>query len=400
VKAAALLIAVTLGAYAVAEVAMEPTGSARRQFALIFGATVALAGLVAWGLPRLSRRATALRRSIGLLVGAVVLVVAAGVALAGRLMFFSSHDLELLWLVVGFALVLGLVLAATVPASMTADLEDIATTARRVGQGGRGVRTGVGRTDEIGQLAATFDEMLDRLEASEARRERDDEARRKLLAAIGHDLRTPLAALQAAIEALQDGVAPDPARYLRSMEADVAALATLVDDLFVLAALEAGDVELELMEVDLAELADEAVEVLEPAADRTGVTVRVRAGGRVRVRANPESLGRVVRNLIDNALRHAPPGTEVVVEVGDGEVATLVVRDEGPGFPPGFLDEAFSPFTRADRSRSRQTGGAGLGLAIAKGFVEAHGGRIWAEEGPGGTVGFGIPAEPRTATGG
>lgn len=396
-RAAALLIAATLVAYVVAEVVMEPSGADREQFAVIFVATALFAGLVAWALPRWSRRATALRRSVGVLSGAIVLVMAIGIALSGRLMFLSSHDLELLWIVLGFALAMGLVLAVTVPGSMTRDLEEVASAARRVGRGERGIRAGVDRNDEIGATAAAFDEMLEKLEHAEAQRDRDDETRRNLLAAIGHDLRTPLAALQAAVEALQDGVAPDPDRYLRSMQQDVATLASLVDDLFVLARLEAGDVQLDLVRVDLTELADEAVEVLEPAAHRRDVELRVAASGRVPVVGSPEALGRVIRNLVDNAVRHAPPGSEVVVEVDDGGAVTVL--DQGPGFEPEFIDRAFLLFERADPARARDTGGAGLGLAIARGFVQAHGGEIWAEKGPGGRVGFRLPAPDPAVTG-
>ena len=391
-RAIALLVGATLVAYAVAEVVMEPTGAARGQFAAIFLSTAVLAGFVAWALPRWSRRSGALRRSIGGLAAAVVLVVAIGVALSGRLMFLSSHDLELLWVVLGFALALGLVLAVTVPGSMTRDLEDVASTARRVGRGERGVRAGVNRNDEIGAAAAAFDDMLATLEQAEEQRDRDEATRRNLLAAIGHDLRTPLSALQAAVEALEDGIAPDPERYLRSMRQDIAALASLVDDLFVLARLEAGDVELDLVGVDLAELADEAVEVLEPSAHRRQVDLRVSAAGRVPAIGSPEALGRVIRNLVDNAVRHAPAGSEVVVEVGNGDGGTVTVLDAGPGFSAEFVDKAFLLFERADPARARNTGGAGLGLAIARGFVHAHGGEIWAEQGPGGRVGFRLPA--------
>ena len=175
------------------------------------------------------------------------------------------------------------------------------------------------------------------------------------------------------------------------MRSDIAALASLVDDLFVLAKLEAGDLEFELVGVDLAELADEAVEALAPTAHRREVTLRVAADGRVPALGSPEALGRVIRNLVDNAVRHAPAGSEVVVRVAGGDSIEVEVHDEGPGFPEDFLERAFERFERADPSRARATGGAGLGLAIARGFVDAHGGKIWAERGPGGTVAFSLP---------
>ena len=395
VRSAVLLIGATFVAYAVTEVVMEPTGTVRAQFAVIFISTAALAGFVAFALPRWARRSGAMRRSIGLLAAAIVLVMALGIALSARMMFLSSHDLDLLWIVLGFALMLGLVLAVMVPRSMTRDLEDMATTARRVGDGERGIRSAVSRNDEIGRAAVSLNAMLEKLESAEARREQDEATRRNLLAAIGHDLRTPLSALQAAIEALQDGMASDPDRYLRAMQQDVAALASLVDDLFMLAKLEVGDIEFDLVGVDLAELADEAVEALEPTAHRKDIGLRVAATGRVPALGSPEALGRVIRNLVDNAVRHAPQGSDVVVEVSGGEGATVTVVDAGPGFAEDFLDRAFVSFERADPSRARNTGGAGLGLAIARGFVDAHGGTIWAERGPGGHVAFTLPAVSR-----
>jgi signal transduction histidine kinase len=110
------------------------------------------------------------------------------------------------------------------------------------------------------------------------------------------------------------------------------------------------------------------------------------------VSGNPSALGRVIRNLLDNAIRHAPPGSEIRVVVRGEEGALVRVVDEGPGFPAEFADHAFDRFARADPSRNRSTGGAGLGLAIARGLIEAHGGRIWIEQPPGGRVAFELPA--------
>jgi signal transduction histidine kinase len=213
-----------------------------------------------------------------------------------------------------------------------------------------------------------------------------------MLSSVGHDLRTPLAALRVAVDALADGVAPDPERYVRSMRRDVDALATLVDDFFLLARIESGRLDLQPVPVDLAEVADEAVEALAPAAAAAGVALALDASTHARVHGSPTALGRVVRNLIDNAIRHAPAGSVVRVAVGSDGRPSIRVLDEGPGFPADFSAEAFARFTRADASRSRATGGAGLGLAIARGLVEAHGGRIWIEAPPGGRVAIELPA--------
>jgi signal transduction histidine kinase len=116
------------------------------------------------------------------------------------------------------------------------------------------------------------------------------------------------------------------------------------------------------------------------------------ASGIVRANGAPHALTRVIRNLIDNAIRYAPPATTVRVSVSNGNAARVEVTDEGAGFDPEFVDRAFETFTKADSARSRAEGGAGLGLAIARGLIEAHGGRIWAAAGPGGRVTFELPA--------
>jgi two-component system sensor histidine kinase BaeS len=212
-----------------------------------------------------------------------------------------------------------------------------------------------------------------------------------MLTSVGHDLRTPLAALRAAIEALQDGVAPDEHRYLRAMAHDVEALSALVDDLFLLSRIESGTLDLPRARVDLRELADEAVEAITPAAAAHGVSIALRCDHAVPVDANARALGRVIRNLLDNAVHHAPADSLIDVVV-DGHTSPIVrVCDQGPGFSDQFAPEAFGRFTRAEPSRNRSTGGAGLGLAIARGLVEAHGGRIWIEPPPGGTVAFELP---------
>jgi signal transduction histidine kinase len=290
----------------------------------------------------------------------------------------------------GFGVGLGVVLAITVAGPLTADLRALAAAAGDVARGDLSVRTRIERADEVGVLARAIDTMVVRLGDLQRERERDEAARRQLFASISHDLRTPLASLQAATEALQDGVAADPDRYLRSMANDLDLLRGMVDDLFLVSRLDAGAVQLEPMAVDLVELADGAVEAMASVAARGVVDLAVDAGGPVHVTADPRAVTRVLRNLIDNAVRHAPPGSTVTVEVRDGSRHSVRVIDEGPGFDPAFAPLAFDVFSRADDARTR-SGGTGLGLAIAKGLVEAHGGDIWVDAGDGGVVGFSLP---------
>ncbi len=247
------------------------------------------------------------------------------------------------------------------------------------------------RLDEAGKLAHDVDVMAGALEDAEAARRRDEQARRVLFAGVGHDLRTPLASMRAAIEALQDGLATEPDRYLDSLAADVDALSGLVDDVYLLARLESGDIVLARESVDLTEIVDEAFEVFRPIASRRGIGLRLEADRRISAVASSDAVARVVRNLIDNAIRHSPTGGDVVVHVTDGAMATCVVSDDGAGFQPEFVVDAFARFTRDDASRERNAGGTGLGLAIARSYMSALGGEIWADPGPGGRVSFRLP---------
>jgi signal transduction histidine kinase len=327
-----------------------------------------------------------------LIVGLAGLVIAAvTVGVAAQQMFLSSHDLNLLLVVLVFAVATTVAFAVSVSGDLTRDLEATAGAARRIQSGDLGARTGVIRADEVGTVAETFDRMASELEQRDAERRADERARREFLAAIGHDLRTPLASLRAAIEALEDGLAPDPDRYLQSMDRDVAALSSLVDDLFLLARLEEGSIAMERGPIDVTELADEAIEVLTPVAATAEVRLELVADRRVVAVGGSEAVSRVLRNLIDNAIRFAPSGSAVTVEVRNEDGAAVRVLDHGPGFTPEFVDQALERFSRDDPSRERSTGGSGLGLAIARGFIEALNGTIWAEPGPGGCVGFRLP---------
>jgi signal transduction histidine kinase len=216
--------------------------------------------------------------------------------------------------------------------------------------------------------------MVVRLEAVE-------KERTLMLSSISHDLRTPLAALRASVEAIRDGVAPDPDAALKGMEHQVQALAALVDDLGLHTRLASGTLAMRPTRIDLTELADEAVETLRPLATASDVRLVIVAGDRIALRADQAQLGRVLRNLIENAIRHSPSDGTVIVELevdqaSDKASAVVRVVDEGEGFPPELGERAFEPFTRGDPARDVRTGTAGLGLAIAAAIVEAHGGGI------------------------
>jgi signal transduction histidine kinase len=382
------ILAVLVVALVVAEATMQPTSGERAQLLVVFG----LSAIVAATLGAVMRTSTrrSLRSSVLGTALAAVVVAGATVALSAGSMFLSGHDLRLVLVALALGVGLAIVLATGLSDSLVNDLRSVARTARRVGQGRRDEATGVDRPDEVGQLAAAVDAMVARLAEADEERTRVAAARRELLVSVGHDLRAPLTSLRAAVEALRDGVVDDPPAYLRTMAHEVELLGSLVDDLFLLARIEAGGLDLQRERLDLAELGHEAVEAVTPLARDDGISVHLDVDAAVFVEGSGRELRRVLRNLLTNAIRHSPAGGTVWVEVGDGPTASVVVRDEGPGFDADLVERAFEPFTRGDPARGRE-GGAGLGLAIVAGLVDAHGGSVAASPGPGGRVRVDLP---------
>ncbi|HEY7824892.1 MAG TPA: histidine kinase dimerization/phospho-acceptor domain-containing protein, partial [Acidimicrobiia bacterium] len=263
------------------ELIMEPTAGERVSALILFGLMaggIVVAGLL---LPRLARRMRSLKVSIVLLGVIAVLILTVAAVVAGRQMFISTHDLSLFLVILGFGVVAALVLGLDVGNPLTEDLARIGETSSTIASGDLTARTRVRRDDEVGRLARDVDAMAKVLEASETARSREESARRDLFAAISHDLRTPLASMRAAVEALHDGLVEEPDRYLGSLEADIEALSRLVDDVFLLARLESGDMALDREEIDLTEIADEAIEVFRPLAVERGLQLKLEADERV-----------------------------------------------------------------------------------------------------------------------
>jgi two-component system sensor histidine kinase BaeS len=372
------------------ELSMQPRTADRLAFATLFGAAALAAVILGRTLPSLIGRFRSVRSTLVAPSVAAIGLTTALVAVAAGLMFLSPHDLRVALAAIAFGAGLGVALAFALSSRLSRDLEAVGETARLVSAGDRSVRTGVDRPDEVGDVAHALDDMIQRLAVAEKARADSDEARTRLFASLSHDLRTPLTALGVAVEALEDGIAQDPDRYFRSARSNVQALGRLVDDLFWLAKMEAGAWEQDRLPVDLAELADEAVETITPLAVGRGIRVTVEASGNTKVVGGAEELGRAIRNLLDNALRHAPDRSRVrVVLSNGGSAATLRVVDEGPGFSDELQVHAFEDFITGDTSRTGT--GAGLGLAIVRSVVEAHGGITWIEPGPGGRVGMRLP---------
>jgi signal transduction histidine kinase len=224
----------------------------------------------------------------------------------------------------------------------------------------------------------------------------EERARRDLVAAVSHDLRTPITSLRLLAEAVDDDIVDTDTRheYLARMTTHVHALSALIADLFELSRLEAGEIEWSVQQVPLDELVAETVEAMRPAADAKRVLVRASVDGQVGpARANPEKLQRVLFNLIQNAIRHTPAdGSVTVAAQSNGQLVEVEVADTGAGVAPEERERVFEPFFRGGHGAARSGEGTGLGLTICRAIVEAHGGQIWLAESSTGTrVRFSLP---------
>jgi signal transduction histidine kinase len=318
------------------------------------------------------------------LAAVAVLLPLAVVLLSGWVMFHMGDDVKILAVAVASASV-GVGAALYLARSIADAIDRVRDASAAIAGGDLGARAPESGLEELNVLASSFNDMAASLE-------RLFDARRELVAWASHDLRTPLANMQAMLEALEDGLG-EPERYVPALRDQVRTLALLVDDLFELAAIDSGALTLELRDAELEGLVRSCLRGVEAEARQRHVALEARVEGPSVARCAPEQVERVVFNLLTNALRHTPSdgAIAVVVRPDDGAVR-VSVEDDGEGLPAGSQQRMFDRFWRADPARSAK--GAGLGLAIARGLVEAHGGRIWAEPRPGGgaRISFTLPA--------
>ena len=394
-RLAALLAGAVVAGLAVFEVMMQPSTPERVELGVILGGMAGLALLTARALPSISRRTRSIRRTMALLALSGFAIVVLGILAVANRMFLSEHDLRILLVVLGFGILATAAFAVTVSLPLSSDIDRLSDQATRVAAGELEIGPSIRRRDEVGRLAEALKRMVEQLDEADTVRRTNEESRQVFFSSIGHDLRTPLASLRASVEAIQDGVVHRPDEALATMERDIEAMTRLVEDLNLLARLDAGMLQLETTEIDLTEIADEAIDVFRPLARTRSVSLNLMARERIKATGHAGHVGRAVRNLIDNALRHTPPNSEVTVEVTrrNGSAAVLV-SDEGSGFDPTFIPSAFERFTRAEPSRARDGGGSGLGLAIVRGLITALHGEVWIDRGPGGRVGLTLPVSP------
>ena len=318
------------------------------------------------------------------LIGSFLLL---GTTLLGsRAMFFSGHDLSILLTMLLFAALLAVGMGLYWSAPMARRIEEVREGTARLASGKLDAEVSVEGHDEISGLAEDFNRMAQRLREAAERESEMERERRDLVAAVSHDLRTPLTAVRALLEAVTDGVAADPSvreRYLHSAQNEVAHLGRLVDDLFELAQIDAGALRLTLERASLHDLISDILASFQPEAEKRGIRLLGEfADGIDPVLINPPKLQRVLHNLLSNALRHTPADGTVFLRAepeGEGAVCVEVV-DTGTGIAPDDLPRVFERSFRGEELRTRPADdsslGAGLGLAIARGLIEAHGGSM------------------------
>jgi signal transduction histidine kinase len=347
---------------------------------VVAGATLAVGFVVAvalHGLPTLRLQLA------GLAALAVVLPLAA-VLLSGWVMFHMGSDVKTLAVAAASASA-AIGAALFLAARISSSINRVRGAAAELAAGNLTARAPEAGPAELAELSRSFNAMATNVEQL-------FDARRELVAWASHDLRTPLASMQAMLEALEDGIG-EPDRYVPRLREQVRVLAALVDDLFELARIDSGALEFELRAARLDGVVESCLRALEPEAEARNVSLEARIAQPATAQCAPEKVERVLYNLLTNALRHTRSDGSVAVHVEPNpDEVQVTVLDTGEGLAPGAAEKMFQRFWRADRARTAD--GAGLGLAIARGLVEAQGGRIWAESRPGGgaRVSFTLPA--------
>lgn len=315
-------------------------------------------------------------------VGQIVALIAAVIAAHNsRAMPFDAPNDGLFAVLLVYAAMLSLVLAYLLARSITQSVWLISAGAHQISGGDLDTVISVPTRDELAQLADALNAMAARLASAADQAQRVERARRDLIAAVSHDLRTPLAAMQATIEAIIDGVVTDDAtikRYLRTILSSTLDLSGLINDLFELSRIDAGALALSLAPTALRGLVASTLEPLHAQAAAHQITlINAVDTALPALQIDAQRMGRVLTNLIDNAFRYTPPGGSITVDASpQGEIVAITVTDTGPGIPPDDAPRIFEQFYRGEKSRSREHGGAGLGLAISKGIVDAHGGHL------------------------
>lgn len=381
-----LAIAVT-GVIAMVAFVLQPAGKDVPLFVVLVSTPLVVAVVAAaiaqrWLLwRRFNRLAVALFIVYAIGAGLILLTM----FVTTQLMFISAHDAALATIIVLYATGITLVFGYFVVSNITDSIGKLTLAAQAVQQGRLDVRADDRGSDEVAQLARTFNQMTLQLAAMRDKEKQLDAARRDWIAWVSHDLRTPLTSIRARAEALADGVVAQPqdvAAYLNAIRTDTNVLNQLIDDLSELAKIDAGGLKLDRMPFPISDLISDCIESMQAIASEKGVRLSGSAMSDTgTANVSPQHMQRVLLNLIGNAMAHTPAGGSVMVNARrEGNHAHIEVRDTGQGIASQDLPHVFERFYRGEPSRRRnvygKSAGMGLGLVIARELVEAHGGQI------------------------
>lgn len=352
-------------------------------FLLISGGITLSVGhiVVHFGVGRLVRTINGKLIFILMLTAALALV---NVGFTSFLMFISPHDLALLASLLFFSFGMSGFIALQLSSAFTTTIRSILSVIRQTGEGRLSHRVQVQSGDEMQEFASAFNAMAEQLEASFDRLTEMQEARRRFIASLSHDLRTPLTSVRALVESINEEVVTDRAtvrRYLHTIQREIEYLSRLIDDLFELSQIDAGLISLQLERASLQDFISDAVEAMSFEAQAAGVDIRAAIDETIPpVLVDTKYVRRVLNNLLQNSLQHTPAdGTILVTASRSGDKISVSVADSGEGIPPNELPHIFDRLGRSQETRARPRDRPGLGLAIAKAIVEAHGGDIRAE---------------------
>ncbi len=317
------------------------------------------------------------------------LLISAGNGASGPAQAFLTLITQSLVQAGVLAALLGLLLGFLIARHLSNPLDRLARAARGLSQGDLGQRAPVAGSDEVMEVMTAFNEMAEALQRSE-------QLRQNMIADIAHELRTPLTVIQGNLQAMLDGVYPMTEEEIARIYDETLLLNRLVSDLRALTQAEAGQLPLNRVATDPAELVSGVAEAFREAAREKNIVLETTiAPGLPTILADPDRLRQVFANLVSNALRHTPAGGRITLAAAStGDAVRFSVSDTGPGLTPAEQAHVFERFWRADASRSRDRGGSGLGLTIARYLIEAHGGEmgVASEPGQGATFWFILPA--------
>jgi signal transduction histidine kinase len=387
----ALLVILTLAVIGFYLVFRPPMGEVWliTGFLLITTVISAVAGYAAYRLGWMNRSPNIRTALLGSYLLACLLTFI-NVWLTAQLMFTDQHDLLLGTVLLIFAGAIAMAIGYLLSSSFLDRIQSLDQAAKKIAGGNLSIRVPVEGKDELAGLAQTFNDMATQLEESAEKQKELDLLRRELIAWIGHDLQTPLTSISAIIEALADGIVEDgetELRYYNTARKNISSLSHLIDDMFQMAQIDTGGLELNLESVSIGDLISDTLESFNELAKRREITLKGSVSDHLgEVQVDARRINRVLNNLVDNALKHTP--NQGLVEVrANSTIQGIVVDviDNGEGISEEDLPYIFDLFYRGDISNRRPVSGTGLGLAISKGIIDAHGGKIEVQSQPGRT---------------